>query len=72
MTQSGLALQATIKGTRYWRDPQLNRAKPGPVGDDDRRSPRLIVELIQSDRASGPAFPIIPEESIKRSLSELG
>ena len=24
MTQSGLALQATIKGTRYWRDPQLN------------------------------------------------
>ena len=24
LTQSGLALQATIKGTRYWRDPQLN------------------------------------------------
>lgn len=24
MTQSGLALQATIIGTRYWRDPQLN------------------------------------------------
>ncbi len=24
LTQSGLALQATIKGTRYWRDSQLN------------------------------------------------
>ena len=24
LTQSGLALQATIKGTRYWRDPKLN------------------------------------------------
>ena len=24
LTQSGLALQAIIKGTRYWRDPQLN------------------------------------------------
>ena len=25
LTQSGLALQATIKGTRYWRDSDLNR-----------------------------------------------
>ena len=25
ITQSGLALQATIKGTRYWRDSELNR-----------------------------------------------
>ncbi|MCG8415097.1 MAG: hypothetical protein MI746_12830 [Pseudomonadales bacterium] len=25
LTQSGLALQATVKGTRYWRDSQLNR-----------------------------------------------
>ena len=25
ITQSGLALQATIKGTRYWRDSDLNR-----------------------------------------------
>lgn len=24
LTQSGLALQATVKGTRYWRDSQLN------------------------------------------------
>lgn len=24
MTQSGLALQATVKGTRYWQDAQLN------------------------------------------------
>ena len=24
LTQSGLALQAIIKGTRYWRDPKLN------------------------------------------------
>ena len=24
LTQSGLAFQATVKGTRYWRDPQLN------------------------------------------------
>ena len=32
LTQSGLALQATIKGTRYWRDPQLN------AGSQDRVS----------------------------------
>ena len=25
ITQSGLALQATVKGTRYWRDSELNR-----------------------------------------------
>lgn len=25
LTQSGLALQATVKGTRYWRDSDLNR-----------------------------------------------
>ncbi len=25
LTQSGLALQATVKGTRYWRDGDLNR-----------------------------------------------
>jgi hypothetical protein len=24
MTESGLALQATLKGTRYWPDPALN------------------------------------------------
>lgn len=24
MTESGLALQATLKGTRFWRDPRLN------------------------------------------------
>ncbi|MCP5346490.1 MAG: hypothetical protein H7A04_06450 [Pseudomonadales bacterium] len=24
LTQSGLALQATVKGTRYWKDPDLN------------------------------------------------
>ncbi len=24
LTQSGLALQATIKGTKYWKDPELN------------------------------------------------
>ena len=24
LTQSGLALQATIKGTRYWQDTDLN------------------------------------------------
>jgi len=24
LTQSGLALQATIKGTRYWQDADLN------------------------------------------------
>ena len=24
LTQSGLALQATVKGTRYWRDEDLN------------------------------------------------
>lgn len=26
ITQSGLALQATVKGTRYWRDGDLNRS----------------------------------------------
>ncbi len=26
LTQSGLALQATVKGTRYWRDGDLNRS----------------------------------------------
>jgi len=24
LTESGLALQATVKGTRYWKDPKLN------------------------------------------------
>ena len=24
MTESGLALQATVKGTRYWKDDELN------------------------------------------------
>jgi len=24
LTRSGLALQATVKGTRYWRDSRLN------------------------------------------------
>ena len=24
MTQSGLALQATVKGTKYWKDDELN------------------------------------------------
>jgi hypothetical protein len=24
LTQSGLALQATVKGTRYWQDADLN------------------------------------------------
>ena len=24
LTESGLALQATIQGTKYWKDPELN------------------------------------------------
>jgi hypothetical protein len=24
ITEAGLALQATVKGTKYWRDPELN------------------------------------------------
>ncbi|MDI1308423.1 MAG: hypothetical protein PSV17_03195 [Methylotenera sp.] len=25
LTQSGLALQATVKGTKYWKDDELNK-----------------------------------------------